>query len=54
MSKPEHVKKDKRVYYAYVLPREIHRIYRNVRMWAFAKRALKRAKKLARSNSANA
>ncbi|WP_299325501.1 glycosyltransferase family 25 protein [uncultured Helicobacter sp.] len=54
IGKPEHVKKDKRVYYAYVLPREIHRIYRNVRMWAFAQRALKRAKKLARSNSANA
>lgn len=54
IGKPEYVKKDKRVYYAYVLPREIHRIYRNVRMWVFAQRALKRAKKLTRSNSANA
>lgn len=51
IGKPEHAKKDKRVYYVYVLLRELHRIYRDVRMWAFARRALKSAKKLAHTQS---
>lgn len=53
IGKPEHAKKDKGVYYRFVLLRELHRIYRDVRMWGFVRRALKQAKALAHGRKAH-
>lgn len=48
IGKPEHQPKDKGFYYRFVLLRELHRLYRDVRMWLFAQKSLRACKLLAK------
>lgn len=45
IGKPEHQPKDKNFYRRFVLLREMHRIYRDARMWIFTRFALPRLKR---------
>lgn len=46
IGKPEHQIKDKTFYRRFVLLRELHRVYRDIRMWIFARLALAYLKRL--------
>ncbi|STO96382.1 glycosyltransferase family 25 protein [Helicobacter canis] len=48
IGKPEHQPKDKGFYYRFVLLRELHRLYRDVRMRLFAQKSLRACKLLAK------
>lgn len=48
IGKPEHQPKDRSFYYRFVLLRELHRFYRDMRMWLFAQKSLRACKLLAK------